>query len=112
MLNEVQLKGVRMSGIPDSNGLQHIEAVTDGSSVWSVAQVINLLQSGQIFFVLDRLGNRANVEAVYPGAGLLNMLHSAYIKTRSDGLISDNLLALPGGPLYQRGIIANALRGY
>ena len=121
MNQDIRLTGVRMSPIAGGlfslgshhSGPQHIEAVTNGVRWWSVSEVIVLLALGQQFYVEDFAGNKAYVEAVYPG--LFGLGNRPYIKTRPDGIISDNLLALPGGPLYQgglfgSGIVANARR--
>lgn len=102
-VKEVRLTGVRMSSVATLLGgsTQHIEAVTDGASFWTVPQVISLIDQRWRFYVQDAFGYDANVEVVHPPSG------RPYIRTRRDNTARDNLLALPGGTLnleYERSI--------
>ncbi|MDP1976266.1 DUF3892 domain-containing protein [Undibacterium sp.] len=105
MLLSIQLAGVRMStggllgSLPQT--FEHIESVTDGLTWWTVQEVIDLIGKGVFFYVKDSFGNVARVDVVNSG----NPAQRSFIKTHADGKISDNLLALPGGPLYRSGLL-------
>ncbi|EPL1173029.1 DUF3892 domain-containing protein [Morganella morganii] len=60
-------------------------------SKWTVAQVINAIESKQhTFHVTDNYGNRANVGVVNPGGN-----KPKFIRTYADGKWNNNLLSLP-----------------
>lgn len=71
-----------------------IASVSDGLTTWSVAGVVALVDAGLRFYVSDDWGHKQYVKVVRPALG------APYLRTEADGILRNNLLALPGGPLF------------
>lgn len=101
--------GLRMPTAPYHN---HLEKLFSGLQGWTVAEVAELILSKTFrFYVEDSSGCRAYLEVINPG--LLG--GRTYVRTQPDSTKTDNLYALPGGPLYRPmtfvgGIIGNAIQ--
>lgn len=103
--DEVRITGVRMAHSVTllTGSVRHIESVTDGSSWLPVSDVISYIERGRRFYVQSSDGSRAYVHVVP-----MSLRGRAYIRTKRDETITDNLLSLPGGP-YQMTLLSSML---
>ena len=78
--------------------VQHIVAIQlNGWWERSRQDAINMIKSGDVLYTEDARGNTAIVEwYTVPASGIFSgLLMEEFIKTRPDGIRSDNLLSLP-----------------
>lgn len=88
---------IRITAIRQSGGTGHEHIVhlwytnpADGSTGDRTrAQIVAFIEDDGKAYVDDAAGHRSNVEVITPRVG------SKYLRTRTDGVLSDNLLALP-----------------
>lgn len=86
---------------------QRIASVQSREGTWTVAEVVAQIDAGLRFYVTDERGNKRYVEVVR------RALDVPYIRTDADGFSTNNLLTLPGGPLFSTtslGMLAQLLR--
>ena len=89
----VRITAIRQSGGTSHEHIVHLwwtDAATGEGGNNTRAQVVRWIedQDGKAY-VDDRFGHRVDVEVVTPRHG------SKYLRTRKDGIWTDNLLALP-----------------
>jgi hypothetical protein len=87
------------------HNLQHISYVQLEDGKWLPRlEAVQLIRDKVLRLYIQGVDKVAFVIAVYDDT------HGWYLKTIPDGVNDNNLLTLPGGPLYFGGIIESAMR--
>lgn len=73
------------------SGHEHISFLGSDVKKWARRDMVTLIEKGEQFYTQDGY-NKASIEVVTPPRG------DKYVRTKRDGVWTDNLLALPPCP--------------